>query len=61
MHPKAFDGFVDISNVEDVLEDELPLPPGVTGIYNEVNILATGLLQDMAESALGFFNRLELE
>ncbi len=61
MHPEALHRFVDIPDVEDILKDKLTLPTGVTGIHDEINILTAGMLEDMAEPALGFFNGLKIE
>ena len=61
MHPEPLDRFVDISDVEDVLEDELAFPAGIAGVDDEVDVLATGLLEDMSKAALCFFNGLQFE
>ena len=61
LHPEAFDGLLDLPVVHDVLEDELSLAAGITGIHDFGDVPELGELEDVAEASFGLFDGLEGE
>ena len=61
LHPHALERFIHLGQHHDVTKNQLSLATGIAGIHDGVYLLVADLPQYQLESALGFFNRLQVE
>jgi len=59
LHPEAFDGLFYLPVVHNVLENELSLATGITGVHDFGDFLELGEFKDVAEASFGLFDGLE--
>ena len=61
LHPEALDGFLDVADLHDVLENEFTLAAGITGINDKVEVLLFSEGEDVLEAAFRLFDGLQFE
>ena len=61
LHPEALDRLLNLADVHDVLEDKLTFAAGVTGVYNDVELLLFRQAEYVLETIVCLLDGLKLE